>query len=158
MLPGVWKFKIKRDENGDIARYKARWCVDGSRDTYYRQPETTCSPVAEHITIRCLFTLAAAMEQPVLQADFPNAYLNAEIGEDMYMRQASGLEEKGKENWVYKPNKALYGSPVSGNRWHRALEKAIEALGYGRSSIDHCLFSRAKDGHTILYYWAMQLF
>ncbi len=150
VLPGVWRFKVKRDENGDVARYKARWCVDGSKDTHFRQPETTYSPVAEHTTIRCLFALAAAMEQPVLQADFPNAYLNAEIGEDMYMRQTSGLEEKGKENWIYKLNKALYGSPVSGNRWHRALEEAIESLGYSRSSIDHCLFSRMENGHTDL--------
>ncbi|MCP3667564.1 MAG: hypothetical protein GY696_34570 [Gammaproteobacteria bacterium] len=145
-----WRFRIKRDENGDIARYKARWCVDGSRDDYYRQPETTYSPVAEHTTIRCLFALAAARKQPVLQADFSNAYLNAEIGEDMYMRQTSGLEEDGREDWVYKLNKALYGSPVSGNRWHRALQEAIEALGYSRSSIGHCLFSRMKDGHTDL--------
>ncbi len=150
VLPGVWRFRIKRDENGDIARYKARWCVDGSRDTYYRQPETTYSPVAEHTTIRCLFALAADMKQPVLQADFPNAYLNAEIGEDMYMRQDSGMEEKGKESWVYKLKKALYGSPVSGNRWHRALKEAIESLGYSRSSIDHCLFSRVENEHTDL--------
>ncbi len=82
--------------------------------------------------------------------NFPNAYLNADIGEDMYMRQASGLEYRGKEGWVYKLKKALYGSPVSGHRWHNALQGAIETLGYSRSTIDHCLFHRFKEGHRDL--------
>ncbi len=150
ILPGVWRFRIKRDEHGEVARYKARWCVDGSRDSLYRQPESTYSPVAEYTTVRCLFALAAALGQPVLQADFPNAYLNADIGKNMYTRQASGLEHKGKEGWVYKLKKALYGSPVSGHRWHSTLQEAIETLGYSRSTIDHCLFHRAKAGHRDL--------
>ncbi len=96
VLPGIWRFRVNRDEHGEVARFKARWCVDGSRDNLFRQPESTYSPVAEHTTVRCLFALAAALEQPVLQADFPNAYLNAEIGENMYMKQTTGLEHKGK--------------------------------------------------------------
>ncbi len=85
-----------------------------------------------------------------MQADFPNAYLNAEIGENMYMRQTTGLEHKGKEDWVYKLEKALYGSPVSGHRWHSTVQEAIETLGYTRSTIDHCLFHRVKEGHRDL--------
>jgi hypothetical protein len=29
MLPGTWVCKVKRDEDGNITRYKARWCVRG---------------------------------------------------------------------------------------------------------------------------------
>eukprot|EP01084_Bolivina_argentea_P010287 19151_1 len=123
-------------------------------DSYEHQnpggKQLTSHTVAEYTTVRCLFALAAALGQPVLQADFPNAYLNADIGENMYTRQASGLEHKGKEGWVYKLKKALYGSPVSGHRWHSTLQEAIETLGYSRSTIDHCLFHRAKAGHRDL--------
>ncbi len=27
VLPGVWNYRAKRDENGEIVKYKARWCV-----------------------------------------------------------------------------------------------------------------------------------
>ncbi|MCP3666698.1 MAG: DDE-type integrase/transposase/recombinase [Gammaproteobacteria bacterium] len=30
VLPGLWRFKVKHDDKGEITRYKARWCVDGS--------------------------------------------------------------------------------------------------------------------------------
>ncbi len=47
ILPGVWRFRIKRDGHGEVARYKARWCVDGSRDSLCSLPESTYSPIAE---------------------------------------------------------------------------------------------------------------
>ncbi len=51
---------------------------------------------------------------------------------------------------MYKLKKALYGSPVSGHRWHSTVQEAIETLGYTRSTIDHCLFYRVKDDHRDL--------
>ncbi len=64
----------------------------------------------------------------VLQADFPNAYLNVTLEEVMYTTQPKGLEEPGKENWICKLNKALYGTSISGNRWHRKLVEALKSL------------------------------
>ncbi len=29
VLPGVWNYRTKRDENGNIVKHKARWCVNG---------------------------------------------------------------------------------------------------------------------------------
>ncbi len=38
VLPGVWNFRVKKDENDNIIKYKARWCVDGSREGFLCQP------------------------------------------------------------------------------------------------------------------------
>ncbi len=65
----------------------------------------------------------------------------------MYVKQVSGLEQNGKEYWVYKLKKVLYGSPVSGHKWHSTLQDAVEALRYKRSRIDYCLFHRIKERH-----------
>ncbi len=46
VLPGVWNSRTKRDENGNVVKYKARWCVDGSREGFTRPPESVLSPVA----------------------------------------------------------------------------------------------------------------
>ncbi len=52
VLPGVWNFRIKREEKGSIVMYKARWCEDGSRERFERPPENVYSPVAERSTVR----------------------------------------------------------------------------------------------------------
>ncbi len=60
------------------------------------------------------------------------------------------MREPGLEDNVYLLRKALYGSPISGRRWHEELTGAITSLGYKRSTIDHCLFCRTKGGTTDL--------
>ncbi len=34
VLPGVWTYRAKKDEKGEVVRYKARWCVNGSFDKF----------------------------------------------------------------------------------------------------------------------------
>ncbi len=152
VLPGLWQYKIKRDENGNVAKCKARWCVDGSRSPLDTQPESKFSPVAEKTTIRMLFAIAAHGGHEVKQADFPNAYLNAEITEDVYVAQPKGMEDPMHRHKVCKLNKALYGMPMSGKCWHDALSSCITSqLGYHRSKIDHCLFYRpSTEGTSIM--------
>ncbi len=84
VVPGLWRHRIKKDEGGVIQKYKARWVMDGSREPFKRPTEAIYSPVAEMATIRTLFALAAASGHQVLQADFRNAYLNAEMTEKIY--------------------------------------------------------------------------
>ncbi len=62
VLPGVWRFRVKREEHSEVARYKARWYVNSSKDTFLRKPESTYLPVAEYTTLRCMFALSTAME------------------------------------------------------------------------------------------------
>ncbi len=150
VLPGVWNFRVKKDKNGEITKYKARWCVDGSREGFLRPPENVFSPVAELSTVRTVVAIAAAGKHTVLQADFPNAYVNAEIGEDIYVTQPKGLESRDPSKYVCKLKKALYGCSISGKRWNEVLSSAILSLRYKRSFIDHCLFHRENDGHREL--------
>ncbi len=142
ILPGVWNFRIKKDKNGNVIKYKARWCVDGSREGFDRPLENVFSPVAELPTVRSFMAIAAKGRQVILQADFPNAYVNAEIGEEIYVCQPKGLEIKNNENYVCKLKKALYGCLISGKRWNETLTGAILSMGYKQSVIDHCLFYR----------------
>ncbi len=98
VVPGLWRYRIKKDEGGVIQRYKARWVMDGSREPFTRQTEAIYSPVAEMAMIRTLFALATALGHQVLQADFKNAYLNAEMTEKIYVKQPYGIEEPGEED------------------------------------------------------------
>ncbi len=126
-------------------KYKARWCADGSKEGSPRPPEIKYSAVAEMPTVRVIFAIAAARGQKVLQADFPNAYLNAELHEQVYVAQPKGLEEPGKEDHVCLLKKALYGTSMSGKMWYETLKNTVKELGYRQSKIDQCLFFRDKD-------------
>ncbi len=148
VLPGVWTYRDKRDENGNIVKYKARWCANGSGDKFTWPPETIYSPVAEISTVRLLFAAAAATGQVVLQADFPNAYLNADMNEDVYVCQPYGVYNHADRKKVCLLKKALYGCPISGKKWHDAIASSIKTLGYKRSVIDHCLFTRDTNGYN----------
>ncbi len=46
VLPGVWVFRVKKDQDGKVVKYKARWCVNGSPDQINWRPEAIFSPVA----------------------------------------------------------------------------------------------------------------
>ncbi len=72
-------------------------------------PETKFSLVVEKTTVRMLFAIAAYKGVIVMQAEFPNAYLNAQITEDVYFVQPRGLENSNLRQKVCKLNKALYG-------------------------------------------------
>ncbi len=150
ILPGLWRFKVKKDENGRVVKHKARWCVDGSKETFRRLPEAKYSPVAEASTIRAVFAMAAIKGQRVLQADFPNAYLNAELNEKIYVMQPKGLEGPRRPGHVCLLKKALYGTSISGKMWHEMLRNTVRQLGFEQSKIDHCLFFRTKQGYKEL--------
>ncbi|MCP4090186.1 MAG: hypothetical protein GY746_10380, partial [Gammaproteobacteria bacterium] len=150
VLPGVWAFRVKKDQDGKVVKYKARWCVNESSDKMNWRPEAIYSPVAEMSTVRILFAIAAAKGQQVLQADFPNAYLNADVSEEIYGRQPYGLSDGKDNNKVCRLKKALYGSPVSGKKWHDNVTNTIKKLGYQRSLIDHYLFIRNKNNNVDL--------
>ncbi len=150
ILPGLWRFKVKMDENGVIQKYKARWVMNGSREEFARPPEAKYSPVAEMATVRMLFALAAATGRQVLEADFKNAYLNAKINEKIYVSQPYGLEKDGEEEKVCLLRRALYGCSISGKKWNEAISAVIESLGYKQSRIDHCMYFRKRENHIDL--------
>ncbi len=100
--------------------------------------------------MRLVFAAATAAGQVVLQADFPNAYLNADMKEEVYVCQPYGAYSEEGSNKVCLLKKALYENPISGKRWHDEITEKIRELDYKRSAIDHCLFTREAGGHTDL--------
>lgn len=61
-----------------------------------------------------VLALAARNRWHVHQMDVKSAYLNAEIDEEIYVRQPEGYIEPGKETYVWKLLKSLYGLKQAG--------------------------------------------
>ncbi|MCP4127166.1 MAG: hypothetical protein GY753_08905 [Gammaproteobacteria bacterium] len=141
---GIWRFRTKMDQNGNTAKLKSRYVLDGSRQWSPTEREDTYSPVAELASIRSLLACAAEKGWEVIQADFTAAYLNAKLDEPVHLQQPPGLEEGGKR-MVWKLSRAIYGMKQSGKLWYDELRGTLKKLGYAPTKTDPCAFTRRHN-------------
>jgi Reverse transcriptase (RNA-dependent DNA polymerase) len=104
-----WIFKVKKQADGSILRYKARLIVKG-----YNQEEgldyfDMYSPVIKPTTIRVVLTIALSHGWSLRQLDVNNAFLHGNLEETIFMQQASGFVDTLHPNRVCHLRKALYG-------------------------------------------------
>ncbi|GKD53078.1 retrovirus-related pol polyprotein from transposon TNT 1-94 [Tanacetum coccineum] len=83
--------KLKRDKNGAITRYKARFVAKG----FQQQPginfHETFSLVVKSTTIRAILSLEVTNDWPLRQLDIHNAFLHGNLKERVYMKQHPGF-------------------------------------------------------------------
>lgn len=80
-------FHIKRFQNGEIDRYKARLVARGCEQKYGVDYLEIYSPVARIQTIRTFLALSVEMEYHVHQMDVITAYIQGNLSETIYMEQ-----------------------------------------------------------------------
>ena len=57
------------------------------------------------------------------------------------MRQPHGFEEKGKESWVWKLKKAIYGLKQGGREWYTCIDEFFKNnLGFVCTFADHSIY------------------
>ncbi len=74
-LSGKSVFKIKRDVNGAIARFKARWVVKGYLQQFGIDFDQTFAAVVKPMAFRVLFAIAAYYDLDIDQMDVKTAFL-----------------------------------------------------------------------------------
>lgn len=131
-------FTIKHKADGTIERYKARLVAKGYTQSYGVDYQETFAPVAKLNTVRILLSLAANQNWPLLQVDVKNAFLHADILEEIYMDPPPGMK-------VCKLKKALYGLKQSPRAWFGRFTKSMKAFGYSSSNFDHTLFLKKRQ-------------
>ncbi|KAL8105656.1 hypothetical protein AgCh_029453 [Apium graveolens] len=85
VLSCKWVFRIKRNPDGSIHKYKARLVAKD----FQQRPEIdfseTFSPVTKPATIRIILSLALTHGWPLRQLDINNAFLNGSLDDAVYM-------------------------------------------------------------------------
>lgn len=81
-----WIFKIKRDNKGEIERYKVRLVIRGNEQKQGFDYEETYAPVARLTTFRTLLAIINKRNLHALQLDVKNAFLHSRIKEEIYMK------------------------------------------------------------------------
>lgn len=137
-----WVFKIKRDENGKISRYRARLVAQGYSQKYGEDYDEVFAPTARITTFRMLLSIAAHFNMQVKHYDVKTAFLNGEIEEEIYLKQPPGFEVGDEACHLFK---CIYGLKQAARCWNKTLIDILLKLGFKQSRIDPCLFTYEKS-------------
>jgi hypothetical protein len=149
-IPTKWVFTYKEDADGYITKFKARLCVRGDlqlgvhkRDVY--------AITATFRTFRLLMALVAAFDLEVIHLDAVNAFVNADVDEEVYITMPEGYKE-GKKDVVLKLQKALYGLRKSPKLWFIEISATLHRLGLKPVPDEPCLFVHPTKPIMIFFY------
>lgn len=144
-----WVFTLKRNDKGQVARYKARLVAQGYKQIRGETYDETFSPVVNFSLIRFFFAALVTCQGWVhTQCDVKGAYLYAPLTDTIYMRQPPGFEIKGKEHLVCKLKRALYGLHQSGRVWFYELHRILISLGFKKLDWCNCVYT--LNDHIVL--------
>lgn len=145
-LGGKWVYKVKRDVNGNIARFK------GYLQQFGVDFDQTFAAVVKPTAFRVFFAIAAFFELDIDQMDVKTAFLYGLIDQLVYVEIPKGTESEANRNMECKLLKALYGLKQSPRLWYERLSSFfLEKLGLRRINADHCNFitSAGLDGPVV---------
>ncbi|KAK9181573.1 hypothetical protein WN944_024711 [Citrus x changshan-huyou] len=146
-----WVYKIKRDGNDQVGRYRARLVVKGYAQKEGIDFNEIFSPVVRLTAVRVVFAMCATFDLHLEQLDVKTAFLHGELEDELYMLQPEGFAKTGKENLVCRLNKFLYGLKQAPRCWYKRFDSFIMSLGYNRLSSDHCAYyKRLEDNDFII--------
>lgn len=140
-LEKKWVYKVKRDVEGKICRFKARWVVKGYLQQFGINFNQTYVAVIKPMAFRVFFAIAAYFDLDIDQMDVKTAFLYSFIDQLIYIKQPKGTESDTTKNMVCKLLKALYGLKQSPRLWYKQLSSfLLEKLGLSRIYVDHSIF------------------
>ena len=180
-----WVFRVKRDAQGKVSRYKARLVAQGQSQVFGVDYFDSFAPVVRFETIRTNLAQAVLKKKFVHQSDVETAFLLADLEEECYLEVPDGFvldlkfllssgailpEELDpilslcQAHAVFLSDgvfgvtpalrkvlclrllKCIYGLHQSSRRWYKKLHKVLCSLGFVRSEVDPCAYSRVRDG------------
>jgi hypothetical protein len=145
VLDAVWAMRRKRRiGSGEIYRWKARLNIHGGQQVKEENYWETYAPVVTWPTIRLCLTLAILKGWHTRQTDFVQAYPQAPVETDLYMKIPAGYNQPGisKSTHCLKILMNLYGQKQGGCVWNIFLDQKLKKIGFQVSKLDPCLYYR----------------
>ncbi|KAK9940454.1 hypothetical protein M0R45_017116 [Rubus argutus] len=149
-LKNKWVFKLKKDENQQLTKFKARLVVKGFEQKEGVDFDEIFSPVVKMTSIRVILGMVASMNLEVEQMDVKTAFLHGDLDEEIYMEQPEGFEVKGKEQMVCKLKKSLYGLKQAPRQWYKKFDSFMIGQGYKRTDADPCVYIQQFPGGNFI--------
>jgi Reverse transcriptase (RNA-dependent DNA polymerase) len=96
----------------------------------------TCSPTANWPSICLLLTLTLLNNWCTKQLNFVQAFLQAKISNQQFIKQPKGIEIDGIDprEWVFEVLNNVYGGKDAGYQWYLYLKDNLELIGSQQSA------------------------
>src|SRR5712671_6170731 len=152
-LLGKLVCKRKCDKSGNIIRYKVRYIAKG----YAQQPgidyDKTTAPTARLESLHTILHIASSSDWDIQHFDVKTAFLHGVLPETetMYMEQPDGFKAPGKDDWVMKLMKSIYGMKQASHIWNLTFNKAIESLSFKCLPCEWCVYLRHSHSGTVIF-------
>lgn len=130
--------KAKRYPDGSLERRKARLVARGNQQRRSDYPDSLYAPVADMTSVRMLVATAALNRWKLVQQDIKNAFLLADLKDDVYVRLPDGRHAKLL--------KALNGLVQSPQVWNDSLDTKLGKFDLIASDADACLYAKRVNG------------
>ena len=130
---------IKRDQLGNILKYKARLVCQGFRQRYGIDYLDVYAPVVKYASIRILLALSAFFGWLIHQMDVSTAFLNGIIRVKLFCSPPPGYKlPNGK---ILQLLKALYGTKQGARVWNIALDDfLVKELSFLKCPYEACIY------------------
>jgi len=89
---GRWVFDFKRDANGTVTRYKARYVAQGYTQRAGVDYMDVWAPFPARATVRAVLAMVASDDLELHVVDIKTAYLNSPMDMEVYVQQPEGYE------------------------------------------------------------------
>ena len=145
-----WIFKRKEGLSpSEPPRFKARLVAKGFSQIAGVDYNDVFSPVVKHSSIRTFFSIVAMHDLELEQLDVKTTFLHGELEDEIYMDQPEGFIVPGKEDYVCKLKRSLYGLKQSPRQWYKRFDSFMLSHGFKRSEFDSCVYIKFVNGSPI---------
>jgi Reverse transcriptase (RNA-dependent DNA polymerase) len=145
VLKSTWAFRKKRSPDGEVLKYKARFCVRGDMQVENEDYFQSYSPVVQWSTTRLLLVMSIIHNLHTRQVDYVNAFAQASLKEEVYIEMPPGFITQEGNDTVLKLDKSLYGLVQAPIYFFNLLRDNLMARGFKPAvNIDPCLFIHPK--------------
>ena len=138
-----WVYKVKRNADGSVERFKARLVAQGYSQSQGIDYEEVFAPVARYNSIRSLLAVGNVCDWEIHQMDVKTAFLQGELEEEIYLKQPDGFIDKDRPDHVCKLKKSIYGLKQAARCWNNSIDGYLLANGYKKSTADPCIYIKS---------------
>ena len=133
------------NSSGGLDKLKARLCA--REDLQNIEGQDIFSPTASMRLLKMFLALGVEVGRQVQQLDFISAFIQGKVRSRIFVFLDEIVREVCPEfsKFVGRPlllERALYGLATSGKYQYEDLDEYLQLIGFRKSTIDPCLYSR----------------
>jgi hypothetical protein len=81
----------------------------------------------------------------VYQMHVKSAFLNGELGEEVYIEHPEGFQQSENPDYVYRLMKTVYGLTQAHRAWYAILDRYLQQQGFKRGSTYNNLYIKVEQ-------------